>query len=62
MSVTLTVNLTVLVTPCKKIGDYRITMLQLLTLTKLFFTQISIIHDSILLQNVGGKIYETNSA
>ena len=47
VSPTLNVNPTLLVIPCNILGDYRVTMLQSLSLTKRFLIQISIIHDKI---------------
>ena len=44
---TLNVNPTLFVIPCKNFGHSRFTVLQLLSLTKWFCIQISIIHDNI---------------
>ena len=53
MSPTLDVNLALFVIPWKKLGDYRFIVLRiLLSLTKWFFIQISIIHDNISSQDV----------
>ena len=47
VSPTLDVNPHLFVIPCNFGGDYRFTLLQLLSLTKCFFIQVSIIHDNI---------------
>ena len=47
VSPTLDVNPTLFVIPCNFLGVYRFIVLQLLSLTKCCFIQISIIHDNI---------------
>ena len=52
VSPTLDVNPTSFVIPCKFFGDNRFIVLQILSLSKWFFIQFSIIHDNISLQVV----------